>query len=127
MQDGRSGGGGPASQAATSHAPNRGATATRIPVEVTTDKAAVYPHVLNELAPSAGQWTLAYAHNRMEADHGQLKRRLRPMRGLKTDQSARVTIVGHGVIESIRRGHYELGVDEPVTFASDGRVANPRP
>ena len=59
------------------------ATTKVIPVEVTTDKAAVYPHDLDELAPSAGHWTEAYA-NRMAADHGQLKRRLRPMRGLKT-------------------------------------------
>jgi IS6 family transposase len=54
-----------------------------IPMEVTTDKAAVYPHVLDELAPSAWHCTQAYANNRMEADHGQLKRRLRPMRSLK--------------------------------------------
>jgi transposase-like protein len=105
--EGSSGGGGPASQAVTRHASNRGATATRIPVEVTTDKAAVYPHVLDELAASAGHWTEVYANNRIEADHGQLKRPLRPMRGPKTDQSARVTIAGHALIESIRRGHYE--------------------
>ena len=92
------------------------ATTKVIPVEVTTDKAAVYPHVLDELAPSAGHWTEAYANNQMEADHGQLKRRLRPMRGLKTDQSARITIAGHAFIQNIRRGHYELGVDEPMTL-----------
>ena len=51
-----------------------------------------------------------------EADHGQLKRHLRPMGGLKTDQSARITIAGHAFIQNIRRGHYELGVDEPVTL-----------
>ena len=38
------------------------------------------------------------------------------MRGLKTDQSARITIAGHAFIQNIRRGHYELGVDEPVTL-----------
>jgi IS6 family transposase len=48
-------------------------------------------------------------------DHGQLKRRLRPMRGLKTDQSTNIIIAGHAFIQNIRRGHYELGVDEPVT------------
>ena len=52
----------------------------------------------------------------MEADHGQLNRRLPPMRGLKTDQSTRVTIAGHALIQNISRGHYELGVDEPVTL-----------
>jgi transposase, IS6 family len=92
------------------------ATTKVIPVEVTTDKAAVYPHVLDELAPSAWHCTQAYANNRMEADHGQLKRRLRPMRSLKTDQSARIIIAGHAFIQNIRRGHYELGVDEPVTL-----------
>ena len=55
-------------------------------------------------------------NNRMEADHGQLKRRLRPMRGLKTDHSARVIIAGHVFIQNIRRGHYELGVAETVTL-----------
>ena len=86
------------------------------PVEVTTDKAAVYPHVLDELAPGAWHLTQAYANNRLEADHGHLKRRLRPMRSLKTDHSARITIAGHAFIQNIRRGHYELGVDEPVTL-----------
>jgi len=65
------------------------ATTKVVPVEVTTDKAAVYPPVLQQLAPGAGHWTQAYANNRMEADHGQLKRRLRPMRGRKTDQPQR--------------------------------------
>jgi transposase-like protein len=96
------------------------ATMRVVPVEVTTDKAAVYTHVLDELAPDAWHCTQAYASNRMEADHGQLKRRLRPMRGLKTDQSARIIIAGHAFIQNIRRGHYELGVDEPV-IAGGGR------
>jgi transposase-like protein len=87
-----------------------------LPVEVTTDKAGVYPRVLDELAPGAGHWTEAYANNRMEADHGQLKRRLRPMRGLKTDSGARTIIAGHAFIQNIRRGHYELGADEAMTL-----------
>jgi transposase, IS6 family len=86
-----------------------------IPVEVTTDKAAVYPHVV-ELAASAWHCRQAYANNRVEADHGQLKDRLRPMRSMKTDQSARIIIAGHAFIQNIRRGHYELGVDEPMTL-----------
>jgi hypothetical protein len=52
----------------------------------------------------------------MEADHGQLKRRLRPMRGLKTDHGARIIIAVHAFIQNIRRGHYHLGVDEPMTL-----------
>jgi transposase-like protein len=88
--------------------------ATKVtPVEVVTDRAAVYPKVLNELAPAAWHRTEQYANNRMEADHGQLKRRLRPMRGIKTDAGARVVIVGHAFVQNVRRGHYELAVDEP--------------
>jgi transposase-like protein len=92
------------------------ATTKVIPGEVTTDKAAVYPHVLDELTPGAWHRTELYANNRMEADHGQLKQRLRPMRGLKTDQLARIIIAGHAFIQNIRRGHYQLGVDEAATL-----------
>ena len=52
-----------------------------------------------------------YANNRIEYDHGHLKARMRPMRGLKTDRTASVVIRGHTLIQNIRRGHYELGVE----------------
>ncbi len=55
--------------------------------------------------------TEQYANNRIEADHGRLKARLRPMRGLKRDRTARVIIRGHALMQNIRRGHYELGCD----------------
>ena len=35
------------------------------------------------------------------------------MRGLKQDRSARVIIVRHAFIQNVRRGHYELAVEEP--------------
>jgi len=84
------------------------------PVEVVTDKAAAYPAVLEEPLPAAWHPTEQYANNRVECDHGRLKARLRPMRGLKQDRSARVVIVGHAFVQSVRRGHYELAVEEPV-------------
>jgi IS6 family transposase len=49
--------------------------------------------------------------NRVECDHGRLKARLRPMRGLKTDRSAGVMIRGHAFTQTLRRGHYQLAVD----------------
>ena len=55
-----------------------------------------------------------YTNNRVECDHGRLKVRLRPMRGLKQDRSAGVIIVGHAFVQNVRRGHYELAVEEPV-------------
>jgi transposase-like protein len=88
--------------------------ATRVtPVEVTTDQAPVYPAVLEELLPAAWHRTDQYANNRVECDHGRLKARLRPMRGLKQDRSARVIIAGHALVQNLRRGHYELAVEEP--------------
>ena len=33
------------------------------------------------------------------------------MRGLKRDRTASVVMRGHALMQNIRRGHYELGVD----------------
>jgi transposase-like protein len=82
-----------------------------VPSEVVTDAAPVYPAVLEELVPAAWHHVEQYANNPIEADHGQLKRRLRLMRGLRTDRTAQVVIVGHAFVQNVRRGHYELGVD----------------
>ena len=84
-----------------------------IAVEVTTDHAPVYPTLIDELLPAAWHRTDCYANNRVEADHGRLKPRLRPMRGLKQERSARVVIAGHAFIQNVRRGHYELAVEKP--------------
>src|SRR5215213_6734004 len=86
-----------------------------MPVEVTTDRAATYPILLEELLPAAWHRTEQHANNRVQADHGRLKARLRPMRGFKQDRSARVIIAGHAFVQNVRRGHYELAVDEPAT------------
>jgi transposase-like protein len=92
-----------------------GSTRVR-PVEVTTDRAPVYPAVLEALLPAAWHRTDQYANNRVECDHGRLKARLRPMRGLKQDRSARVVIAGHAFMQNIRRAHYELAIEEPATL-----------
>jgi transposase-like protein len=89
-------------------------TTKRAPVEVITDKAAAYPAMLEELLPGAWHRTDRYANNHIEADHGRLKARLGPMRGLKQDRSARVVIAGHALVQNVRRGHYELAVEAPV-------------
>jgi transposase-like protein len=85
------------------------------PVEVVTDHAPVYPAVLEELLSAAWHRTDRYANNHIEADHGRLKSRLGPMRGLKQDRSARIVIAGHALVQNLRRGHYELAVETPVT------------
>jgi IS6 family transposase len=81
------------------------------PIEVVTDRAPALRAVIEELMPSAFHNTEQYANNRIETDHGRLKARLRPMRGLKRDRTARVIIRGHALMENLRRGHYELGCE----------------
>jgi transposase, IS6 family len=85
-----------------------------IPSEVVSDRAWTCPMVLDEILPSAWHRTDRYANNRLEADYGRHKARLRPMRGLKRDRSARVIVVGHALLQNLRRGHDELAVDAPV-------------
>jgi transposase-like protein len=83
------------------------------PVEVTTDRAPVYPSVLDELIPSALHIVEQYANNPIEADHGRLKARLRPMRGLKRHRSARTLAAGHAFVQNLRRGHYDIATEVP--------------
>jgi transposase-like protein len=65
-----------------------------VPSEVITDRAPTYPRVLDELWPGAWHHVERYANNRVEADHAQLKRRLRAMRGIKTMAGLRVVAAG---------------------------------
>jgi transposase-like protein len=81
------------------------------PSEVVIEAAPVYPAVLDELVPSAWHHVQRHANNPIEADHGCLKSRLRPVRGLRTDRTAQVIIAGHAFLQNLRRGQYELGVD----------------
>jgi transposase-like protein len=82
------------------------------PAEVVTDAAPVYRAVLDELVPSAWHHVETTCQ---QPDRGrpQLKHRLRPMRGLRTDRTAQTIIAGHAFMQNLRRGHYELGVDAP--------------
>jgi transposase-like protein len=87
---------------------------TRIsPVEVTTDRYCIYPRVLDELLPAAFHDTDVHANNPLETDHGRLKARHCPMRGLKRDRTARVIVAGHAFVQNLRRGFYDLGTDVP--------------
>jgi IS6 family transposase len=81
------------------------------PAEVVTDRAWTLLAVVDELMPAVFHHTEQYANNRIESDHGRLKSRLRPMRGLKCDRTARVIMHGHAFMQNLRRGHYELGTE----------------
>jgi transposase-like protein len=93
---------------------SRAIASTQIePTEVVTDRAQAYPRVVDDLLPGARDDVERYANNRIEADHGRLKARLRPMRGLKRAASTRQISLGHALVQNLRRGHYELGVEVP--------------
>ena len=69
--------------------------------------------------PAGRDWPAArhvleqYANNRVEADHGRLKARLGPMRGVKTIRSLRTVAAGHAFMQNLRRGHYAFTTDVP--------------
>ena len=98
----------------------------KAPIEVTTDRAPVCLRVIDELAPGARHVLEQYANNVIEADHGRLKARLRPMRGLERLQSARTIAAGHAFVQNLRRRHYEITTDTHRTTCSPQRSPNSR-
>ena len=85
------------------------------PLEIVTDKSPTLAAVIADLVPDGEHCTDQYANNRIEGDHGRLKARLRPMRGLKTDRTASIVIRGHAFVQNIRRGHYHFNHDTDPT------------
>ena len=69
--------------------------------------------MLEDLISSAWRHVERHANNPIEADHSQLKHRLGPMRGLRTNRTAKTVIAGHAFIQNLRRGYDELAVDAP--------------
>jgi DDE superfamily endonuclease len=65
-------------------------------------------------------------NNAIEADHGRLKARLRPMRGLKRLASARIISAGHAFVQNLRRGHYAMTADCPSVIGCASRSTSLR-
>ena len=84
------------------------------PSSITTDKLASYPKAIRRLqkegllSKNVGQRTSKYLNNIIEADHGALKRVIRPTRGFQRMRTAYVTLKGFEVMRMIRRGHCVL-------------------
>jgi transposase, IS6 family len=81
------------------------------PSSITTDKLASYPKAIirlqNEglLSKDLEHRTSKYLNNILEADHGALKRVIRPTRGFQTMKTAAATLTGFEIMRMIRRGH----------------------
>jgi IS6 family transposase len=91
----------------------RALRAGTVPAEVTTDRAPAYPRGPDQLVPCALHTAERHANNPVEADHGRLKARPRPMRGLKRHRSARILAAGHAFVHNLRRGHYDIATEAP--------------
>jgi IS6 family transposase len=78
------------------------------PRRVITDKAPTYPPALTVGVPGVLHRTGRYRTNGIERDHGFLKERLRPMRGLKSVASAAIFMCGHALMRNIRRRFYRV-------------------
>jgi transposase-like protein len=87
------------------------------PRRVITDKAATYPPALAAAVPGVLHRTGRYRTNGIERDHGFLKERLRPMRGLKAVASAAIFMRGHALMHNIRRGFYRIVESIPQRLA----------
>jgi transposase-like protein len=84
------------------------------PELITTDKLASYPKAIQRLqsegllSKDVEHQTPKYLNNIIEADHGGLKRVIRPTRGFQRLKTASATIRGFEVMRMIRRGHCML-------------------
>ena len=82
------------------------------PAETTTDKSRALAGAIEDtFGGEVFHDTEQYANNSIECDHGRLKARLRPMRGIKRRPSLVVLVAGHAFMQNLRSGHYELGVE----------------
>jgi transposase, IS6 family len=81
------------------------------PSSITTDKLASYPKAIRRLQNEGllpndvVHRTSKYLNNIIEADHGALKRVIRPTRGFQTMKTAAATLTGFETMGMIRRGH----------------------
>jgi transposase-like protein len=88
------------------------AVSTYPPSSITTDKLASYPKAILRLqeegllSKEVVHRTSKYLNNILEADHGALKRVIRPTRGFQTMKTAAATLTGFEIMRMIRRGHY---------------------
>jgi IS6 family transposase len=84
------------------------------PSSITTDKLASYPKAIRRLqnegllSKDVEHRTSKYLNNIIEADHGALKRMIRPTRGFQRMKTAFVTLRGFEVMRMVRRGHCML-------------------
>jgi IS6 family transposase len=79
------------------------------PFKINTDKNDAYGQAIrelkreNKLAPDVEHRQVKYLNNRLEADHGGLKRLIKPTRGFQSMKTAYATIKGFEVMRMLRK------------------------
>ena len=97
------------------------------PSSITTDKLRSYPEAIErlkrdgQLSGETKHRTSKYLNNIIEADHGALKRVIKPTRGFQKMKTAIATIKGFEIMRMIRRGHCltcKKGVRNEIRFVN---------
>ncbi len=85
------------------------------PRVINTDKAPAYSVAIDELkqegkcAQDTQHRQVKYLNNILEADHGKLKRLIKPTLGFKSMKTANATIKGFEVMRAIKKGQTRIG------------------
>jgi IS6 family transposase len=84
------------------------------PNKINTDQAPSYSHAIEELKREGllNDWVvhrkIKYLNNRIESDHGKLKRLIKPTLGFKSMKTAFATIKGFEVMRMFRKGQLNV-------------------
>ena len=88
-----------------------------IPRVITTDKNPAYEEAITELKkegvipPELEHRRAKYLNNRLEGDHGKLKRLIRPTLGFQSMRTAQATIKGFEVMRMVKKGQFRRWVE----------------
>jgi len=83
------------------------------PPTIHTDKAPAYGDAIKQLKKEGKcpedleHWQVKYLNNRVEADHGKLKRLINPVRGFQSMKTAYATIKGFEVMYMFKKGPFK--------------------
>jgi transposase-like protein len=84
---------------------------------VNTDKNPAYDEAIAELKREGAipngleHRQVKYLNNRLESDHGQLERLLRPTLGFRSMRTARATITGFEVTRMSKKGQFKVWIE----------------
>ena len=81
---------------------------------INTDKNPAYGQAIKELkeegslASDVSHLQIKYRNNRLEADHGKLKRLINPVRGFQSMKTAYATIRGFEMMRMFKKGQFKI-------------------